>query len=30
MAENYRIRRKRSGLGFNLIAGVYNLNLSMK
>ena len=29
IAEKYRNRRKRFGLRFNLIAGIYNLNLQM-
>jgi len=30
LAERYRNRRKRLGLRFNLIAGIYNLELSTK
>ena len=30
LAEKYRNRRKKFGLRFNLIAAMYNLNLSVK
>ncbi len=30
LAERYRNRRKRFGLRFNLLAAIYNLNLSAK
>jgi hypothetical protein len=30
LAERYRNRRKRFGLRFNLLAAIYNLNLSVK